>query len=149
MILVSVAVGILGAFGILYFNKTITVPLQVEKTMKKTESGIWYEIITAASEDAPKPKVGQKATVHYTGWLSDDAKPGKKCDSSVDRGTPFTFTVGFGQVIKGWDESVLDMQVGETRRVILPADMAYGSRGAGSIIPPHAELIFDISLLKI
>jgi peptidylprolyl isomerase len=116
--------------------------------MQKTDSGISYQIITEAPAGAAKPKVGAFVTVHYTGWLNDNGNPGQKFDSSVDRGEPFQFKVGIGQVIAGWDESVLDMQVGEKRRVILPHDLAYGARGAGRVIPPYAELIFDIELIK-
>ncbi|NBP01696.1 MAG: FKBP-type peptidyl-prolyl cis-trans isomerase [Proteobacteria bacterium] len=116
--------------------------------MQKTDSGISYQILTAAPAGSAKPKVGAFVTVHYTGWLNDNGQPGQKFDSSVDRHEPFQFKVGIGQVIAGWDESVLDMQVGEKRRVILPHDLAYGARGAGKIIPPYAELIFDIELIK-
>ena len=124
-------------------------PLKQESlTMQKTDSGISYQILTAAPAGSAKPKVGAFVTVHYTGWLNDNGQPGQKFDSSVDRHEPFQFKVGIGQVIAGWDESVLDMQVGEKRRVILPHDLAYGARGAGKIIPPYAELIFDIELIK-
>ncbi len=121
---------------------------QESLNMQKTDSGISYQILTAAPAGAAKPKVGAFVTVHYTGWLNDNGNLGQKFDSSVDRGEPFQFKVGIGQVIAGWDESVLDMQVGEKRRVILPHDLAYGARGAGRVIPPYAELIFDIELIK-
>jgi peptidylprolyl isomerase len=106
---------------------------------------IKHEIITPGK--GHKPKKGARATVHYTGWLDDKGKLGKKFDSSVDRGDPFQFVVGIGQVIKGWDETVLDMMVGEKRRVTLAPEVAYGARGAGSVIPPNATLIFDIELI--
>jgi FKBP-type peptidyl-prolyl cis-trans isomerase len=87
--------------------------------------------------------------VHYTGWLDNNGQPGTKFDSSIDRGQPFTFIIGVGQVIKGWDEGVMTMKVGEKRRLFIPASLGYGSRGAGQIIPPHASLIFDVELLKV
>ena len=91
---------------------------------------------------------GQQVTVHYTGWLDADGQPGTKFDSSVDRGQPFSFVIGVGQVIKGWDEGVLEMKVGEKRRLFIPSDLGYGPYGAGSSIPPNAALIFDVELLK-
>ena len=119
-----------------------------EKTMKTTSSGLQYEILKEANADATSPKAGTVVTVHYTGWLQEDGKQGKKFDSSVDRGQPFQFVLGVGQVIKGWDEGVADMKVGEKRRLILPAELGYGQRGAGSVIPPNATLIFDVELLE-
>ncbi|SFG26612.1 FKBP-type peptidyl-prolyl cis-trans isomerase [Methylobacterium gossipiicola] len=95
----------------------------------------------------PEPKAGQKVSVHYTGWLDDNGKPGKKFDSSKDRGTPFTFTLGAGQVIAGWDAGVATMKTGGKRTLIIPPDMGYGPRGAGGVIPPNATLIFDVELL--
>lgn len=97
-------------------------------------------------------EAGNNVTVHYTGWLYDPSKPdarGEKFDSSVDRGDPFVFSLGGGQVIQGWDEGVAGMQVGGKRTLIIPADMAYGSRGAGGVIPPDATLVFDVELLAI
>jgi len=90
--------------------------------------------------------------VHYTGWLHDPAATdghGKKFDSSVDRGEPFTFSIGIGQVIRGWDEGVMSMKVGGKRQLIIPAELGYGARGAGSDIPPNSELIFDVELLGV
>ena len=93
-----------------------------------------------------------EVTVHYTGWLYDPSKPeghGSKFDSSVDRGEPFRFYLGGGQVIRGWDEGVAGMKVGGKRTLIIPAHMGYGSRGAGGVIPPYATLIFDVELLGV
>ncbi|MBA3953860.1 FKBP-type peptidyl-prolyl cis-trans isomerase [Candidatus Dependentiae bacterium] len=110
-------------------------------------SGLSFEILKAGNgETTPKP--GQVVKVHYTGWLDDAGKPGKKFDSSVDRGTPFEFVIGVGQVIKGWDEGVLEMKEGEKRRLIIPAQLGYGSRGAGGVIPGNATLIFDVELIS-
>ena len=119
-------------------------------TMRQTlPSGLAYEIITQAPDNASHPTKGQQVTVHYTGWLSDNGKPGKKFDSSIDRAARFVFTIGVGQVIKGWDEGVMGMKVGEKRRLYIPASLGYGARGAGSLIPPNADLIFDVELYKI
>ena len=92
---------------------------------------------------------GQTVTVHYTGWLFEGGKRGKKFDSSRDRGTPFSFPLGSGQVILGWDEGVAGMKVGGTRTLIIPAAAGYGERGAGADIPPGATLIFDVELLRV
>lgn len=115
--------------------------------IQKTASGLQYQIINPGSGAQPKP--GQKVTVHYTGWLDNNGELGKKFDSSVDRGMPFSFIVGVGQVIRGWDEGLLLMSVGEKRRLIIPANLGYGARGAGAVIPPNATLIFDVELISI
>jgi FKBP-type peptidyl-prolyl cis-trans isomerase FkpA len=97
-------------------------------------------------------KSGQTALVHYTGWLYDAAaaeNKGRKFDSSVDRNEPFEFPVGAGMVIRGWDEGVVGMKVGGKRRLVIPPEMGYGSRGAGGVIPPGATLVFDVELVEI
>lgn len=108
-----------------------------------TPSGLKYVDEVVGAGDAPSK--GKRVKVHYTGRLTD----GKKFDSSVDRGEPFVFSIGVGQVIKGWDEGVMSMKVGGKRQLIIPADLGYGARGAGSDIPPNAELIFDVELLGV
>jgi len=96
------------------------------------------------------PKAGRTVLVHYTGWLADkNGQPGAKFDSSVDRGQPFSFMIGVGQVIQGWDEGVMQMKVGEKSRLYIPSAKGYGAQGAGASIPPHADLIFDVELLKV
>ncbi|HKY22352.1 MAG TPA: FKBP-type peptidyl-prolyl cis-trans isomerase [Vicinamibacterales bacterium] len=106
-----------------------------------TPSGLKYEDIDAGN--GATAKAGQKAKVHYTGWLTN----GQKFDSSVDRNDPFEFTLGAGMVIKGWDEGVEGMKVGGKRKLTIPPELGYGSRGAGGVIPPNSWLIFDVELL--
>ena len=109
----------------------------------KTSSGLQYmDLVTGDGREA---HVGETAIVHYTGWLED----GTKFDSSVDRGDPFSFRLGAGRVIKGWDEGVVGMRIGTKRKLIIPPHLGYGSRGAGPIIPPNATLIFEVELLDL
>lgn len=110
---------------------------------RSTASGLSY--IDMVVGGGQQPNAGDKVTVHYTGYLTD----GKKFDSSVDRGKPFEFVLGVGQVIKGWDEGVASMKVGGKRKLIIPPSLGYGERGAGGVIPPNAQLIFDVELLKV
>lgn len=118
-----------------------------ESAMTTTASGLQIEDTKVG--DGASPKTGQTCTMHYTGWLYQNGQRGAKFDSSVDRGQPFDFTIGVGQVIKGWDEGVSTMKVGGKRTLIIPADLGYGARGAGGVIPPNATLIFDVELLGI
>ena len=108
-----------------------------------TASGLQYRDVEVGTGESPK--AGQQVTVHYTGTLTD----GKKFDSSRDRNSPFTFIIGVGQVIRGWDEGVLSMNVGGRRILTIPADLGYGARGAGGVIPPNATLVFDVELLSV
>jgi peptidylprolyl isomerase len=110
--------------------------------MTTTASGLRYEDLVVGT--GAQPQKGQTVECHYTGWLTG----GRKFDSSKDRGRPFSFPLGAGRVIKGWDEGVLTMKVGGKRRLLVPPELGYGARGAG-VIPPGAELIFEVELLAI
>ena len=112
-----------------------------------TPSGL--RIIDVKTGAGPVPQAGQTVTVNYTGWLFVDGKKGKKFDSSLDRNEPFSFPLGQGQVIKGWDEGVATMHVGGKRTLIIPPDLGYGASGAGGDIPPGATLMFDVDLLGV
>jgi len=117
--------------------------LAEEENPTVTSSGLQYlDLVKGSGREA---HVGETASVHYTGWLKD----GTKFDSSVDRGQPFSFRLGAGQVIKGWDEGVVGMNIGSKRKLIIPPDLGYGARGAGRVIPPNATLIFDVELLDL
>ena len=118
-----------------------------EKKMITTVSGLKY--IDTVEGSGASPVTGKTCVMHYTGWLWDGKAKGAKFDSSVDRGQPFEFTIGVGQVIKGWDEGVGTMKVGGKRTLIIPSILGYGSRGAGGVIPPNATLCFDVELLGI
>jgi peptidylprolyl isomerase len=112
-----------------------------------TPSGLQYRDEVVGT--GPSPKQGQSVSVHYTGWLDEGGKQGKEFDSSRDRGQPFSFPIGQGRVIQGWDEGVATMKVGGRRTLIIPAELGYGARGAGGVIPPGATLIFDVELLGV
>ena len=108
-----------------------------------TESGLKYvDLVVGTGREAA---AGDLATVHYTGWLTN----GKKFDSSVDRREPFSFPLGGGKVIRGWDEGVVGMKVGGKRKLTIPPQLGYGARGAGGVIPPNATLVFDVELLEV
>jgi peptidylprolyl isomerase len=119
---------------------------QAQGKMVTTASGLKYIDVKVGTGAEAK---GKTATVHYTGWLYENGAKGKKFDSSVDRGEPFDFRVGAGQVIKGWDEGVAGMKVGGKRTLIIPPQLGYGARGAGGVIPPNATLMFDVELLAV
>lgn len=118
-------------------------PAAVNAETIKTASGLAYQDVKPGTGAVPVS--GKQVKVHYTGWLEN----GTKFDSSVDRGEPFVFPIGAGQVIPGWDEGVLSMKVGGKRRLIIPARLGYGEQGAGGVIPPNATLIFDVELLDV
>lgn len=115
--------------------------------MITTASGLQYEdTIVGTGAEA---RAGQHVRVHYTGWLFNNGQQGGQFDSSKSRGQPFSFALGAGQVIRGWDEGVAGMKVGGTRRLVIPAALGYGSRGAGGVIPPNATLLFEVELLGV
>lgn len=113
--------------------------------MVTTDSGLRYEDHLVG--DGTVAIRGDRVEVHYTGWLNDGDQHGKKFDSSVDRGKTFSFLLGAGRVIKGWDEGVAGMKIGGKRTLYIPAALGYGARGAGRSIPPNADLIFDVELI--
>ena len=118
--------------------------------MPTLPSGLQYEDTVAGS--GAEATAGQRVKVHYTGWLHDPTtsnQRGQKFDSSKDRGDPFSFPLGAGHVIRGWDEGVLGMKVGGTRVLTIPSELGYGARGAGGVIPPNATLVFEVELLGV
>jgi len=118
---------------------------QKEYKWTMTPTGLKYQDLKVG--DGPSPKNGQTCVVHYTGWLWEGGEKGKKFDSSVDRGQPFEFSLGMGRVIKGWDQGVSTMKVGGKRLLLVPPQLGYGAKGAGSVIPANATLIFEVELL--
>ena len=112
----------------------------------KMKSGLSYEDVQMGT--GAEAVSGKTVEVHYTGWLDENGQKGKKFDSSVG-GAPFSFPLGAGRVIKGWDEGVAGMKVGGKRTLMIPAELGYGARGAGGVIPPNANLIFDVELLEV
>ena len=121
-----------------------------EEKSKMQDKGITELIIIDNKVgDGREAEKGLTVTVHYTGWLYENGEKTTKFDSSVDRREPFNFVLGVGQVIKGWDSGVNGMQVGGSRTIIIPSSMGYGSRGAGDVIPPNSDLIFEVELVEI
>jgi len=145
--LVLILVVIVAVFYILMKPKDLNAPLDNNTTTNEQDNQIMENLkIETIQEGAGEgAKNGDNVTVHYTGTLID----GTKFDSSVDRGQPFTFNLGSGQVIQGWEQGILGMKVGEKRKLTIPSEMGYGERGAGNIIPPNATLIFDVEMIGI
>lgn len=146
LILVVIIILIILGFGIysIFAPKTVVKNIQNTNSNTETTQGMKTEILKEGS--GPEAKAGDKVTVNYVGTLEN----GTKFDSSIDRGQPFQFTLGAGQVIKGWDLGVVGMKVGEKRKLTIPADLGYGASGAGGgVIPPNATLIFEVDMLKI
>ena len=115
--------------------------------MEKTSSGLEYEDTTVGT--GASPTRGQTCVMHYTGWLWQNGAKGAKFDSSLDRGQPFRFAIGQGQVIKGWDEGIMSMKVGGKRTLRIPAELGYGARGFPGAIPPNSTLLFEVELLDV
>ena len=129
-------------------NPPPTTPSPTSKVNTVSE----FQKIDTVVGNGAEATAGSDVSVHYTGWLHDPSAPdlkGKKFDSSVDRGQAFEFPLGGGRVIKGWDEGVAGMKIGGKRTLIIPAEMGYGARGAGGVIPPNATLVFDVELLGV
>lgn len=116
-------------------------------SMTVSTSGLSHEDTLPGT--GASPRSGQTCVMHYTGWLWVDGQKGSKFDSSLDRGRPFSFSLGQGQVIKGWDEGVASMKVGGKRTLLIPPELGYGARGAGGVIPPNATLLFEVELLEV
>jgi peptidylprolyl isomerase len=115
--------------------------------MTTTPSGLQYEDTTVG--DGTTAVAGKTCVMHYTGWLWTDGKKGTKFDSSHDSGSPFSFALGKGQVIKGWDEGVAGIKIGGKRTLLIPPGLGYGARGAGGVIPGNATLLFEVELLEL
>jgi FKBP-type peptidyl-prolyl cis-trans isomerase len=115
--------------------------------MTTTTSGLQYDDTEAGT--GAVAAAGKTCVMHYTGWLWTDGAKGKKFDSSRDHGSPFSFGLGQGQVISGWDEGIAGMKVGGKRTLLIPAALGYGARGAGGVIPPNATLLFEVELLDL
>jgi peptidylprolyl isomerase len=127
--------------------KPVDLAMVPRMSMTTTKTGLQYEDTTPGT--GAEAKAGQTCVMHYTGWLWVDGTKGSKFDSSLDRGTPFSFKLGSGEVIRGWDEGVAGVKIGGKRSLIIPPDLGYGTRGAGGVIPPNATLLFEVELLEL
>ena len=136
-------VATVAALGLIAMGTAACADDKKEEKVIKTDSGLQY--VELKEGEGTAAKKGDTVVVHYTGWLKD----GKKFDSSLDRKEPFSFELGAGKVIKGWDEGVAGMKPGGKRKLIIPAELAYGKKGAGDVIPPNSELTFEVELIKI
>jgi peptidylprolyl isomerase len=137
------------AFALVITGSTIMSDPASAQSPKPVTTSSGLQIIDTKVGTGAQPRAGQSVTVHYTGWLYENGAKGKKFDSSVDRNEPFSFPIGQGRVIAGWDEGVGSMKVGGKRTLIIPPALGYGARGAGGAIPPNATLIFDVELLGV
>ena len=136
-----------GLLAVAVLGLLLAAALFGEEKMVTMPSGLKYiDQVVGTGDEAVS---GATLDMHYTGWLYENGKRGKKFDSSVDRGRPFSFKLGAGMVIKGWDQGVKGMKVGGKRELIIPPDLGYGSRGAGNVIPPNSTLDFEVELLKV
>ena len=136
----------------MYFTNSFAIEITTGDTQKVDEKIQELVIENIKVGEGREAEKGLTISVHYTGWIYDSIKndkKGDKFDSSLDRREPFSFVLGVGQVIKGWDEGFDGMKIGGKRTILIPADMGYGSRGAGNAIPPNADLIFEVELLEI
>ena len=140
------ALALLASLGTITGAVSTPALAQEGKTMT-TSSGLTIADTKVGSGAEARP--GNNCVMHYTGWLYENGAKGAKFDSSLDRGDPFEFPLGAGRVIKGWDEGVAGMKVGGKRTLIIPPQLGYGARGAGSVIPPNATLLFDVELLDV
>ena len=131
-------------FGALLIAMTLDASAQ---NLTSMPSGLKYKDEVVGT--GPEPKAGQSVRVHYTGWLDQNGQKGKKFDSSRDRGEPFSFTLGAGQVIAGWDQGVATMKTGGKRTLVIPPDLGYGEQGSPPVIKPNETLVFVIDLLAV
>jgi peptidylprolyl isomerase len=140
-------VGIPVLFFFMFASCLFFFPGKIQAEIVELPSGLKFEdTVKGSGKEAVK---GSTAIVHYTGWLNKGGKKGEKFDSSLDRGQEFSFPLGAGAVIKGWDEGVQGMKTGGKRTLFVPSALGYGSRGAGGVIPPGADLVFDVELLDV
>ncbi|MGV7215543.1 FKBP-type peptidyl-prolyl cis-trans isomerase [Bradyrhizobium sp. UFLA05-112] len=140
----ALAITVIGAV-----STFVSTPASAQTAGKTMTTASGLEIIDSVVGTGASPKPGQICVMHYTGWLYENGKKGKKFDSSVDRNEPFEFPIGKGRVIAGWDEGVATMKIGGKRTLIIPPQLGYGARGAGGVIPPNATLMFDVELLGV
>jgi len=132
--------------------KDSIVPHEKKTELKKQSlpAGLKMEILQKGADNAPIPEIGNTVAIHYTGWIAlDDNTPGRKIDSSIERNEPLEFTVGLGQVIKGFEEGIKRMKLGEKSRLFIDSELGYGKKGIGLFIPPDSNLIFDVELVTI